>query len=380
MFPPDILLPGPTPVPTAIEQAMLTPMSDHRGQLFQPIHDGVYDKLGILFQLPQDGAAAVIPSSGTGALEAAVQNFFAPNDRVLAVTTGAFGQRFAEAARAMDLEVEEMAVPWGSAFTVEEVLDRIHRASYRGVLVTHNETSTGVTNPVVELARHWPRAGDRPLLVVDSISGVPSIPLTFDEAPVDVLIAASQKGFMCPPGLGILLVSGYALKKRPTTRRGRFYFDLAPYFDRQLPYTPAVSLWYGLHQALDLLLQEGASRRWARHRLLASMTRRFGEVGGFSPLVAEPIASATVTALGVPTGLTPQAVRAAVAARGLQIAGGMGPWAKTAIRIGHVGAVTPQALFGGLAVLAHLSPRPTEALAAAWDVWRQAAQDSGPSR
>jgi alanine-glyoxylate transaminase/serine-glyoxylate transaminase/serine-pyruvate transaminase len=371
MFPPDILLPGPTPVPYTIEQAMLTPMSDHRGGAFQPIHDAVYEKLCTLFHLPADGAAAVVPSSGTGMLEAAVQNFFGPGDRVLAVVTGGFGERFAEAASAMGLEVDKLTTEWGQAFAVEAVLERCRTTSYRGILVTHNETSTGVTNPVEALAEALGTEEVRPLLVVDSISGVPSIPLSMASGNIDVLIAASQKGFMCPPGLGILLANGRALAARPQERPGRFYFDLAPYFARQLPYTPAVSLWYGLNQALDLLLQEGEQARLARHRLLAAMTRRFGEAAGFPPLVEERFASCTVTALGLPEGMTPQALRSAVAARGLQIAGGMGPWAHRCIRVGHVGAVTPQALFGGLGIVAQFAPHPEAGLLAAWEAWRQ---------
>lgn len=374
MFPPDILLPGPTPIPAQVEQAMLTPMSDHRGAVFTPVHDAVRAKLGQLFEVPEGGGVAVLPASGTGALEAVAQNFFAPGDPVLAVVVGGFGQRFADIAQAMGLEVDRLEYPWGQPFAVSDIIERLGSRTYRGVLVTHNETSTGVTNPVETLAAAIPQTESRPLLLVDSISGVPSLPLSLADGRIDVIIAGSQKGFMCPPGLAVIVAGPNARERLAAERIGRYYFNLQPYFAGQLPYTPAVSLWYGLNTALDLLLEEGAQARLDRHRLLARMARAFGEAGGLKPLVEEEAASPTVTALSVPTPLTPAELRKAAGAHGLQIAGGMGPWHANAIRIGHVGAVTPQALLGGLGILAHFVPHPQAALLAAFDEWHHRIQ------
>lgn len=372
LFPPDLLLPGPTPVPDAVERAMLTPMSDHRGSVFEAVRVRVLAKLAQIFHMNEDDRIAILPASGTGTLEAVCQNFLSPGDRVLAVITGMFGRRFAEAAEAQGLAVDRMEVEWGTAFDVGEVLAKITSHDYHAVLVTHNETSTGVTNPVERLGAALHGATDAPLYLVDSISGVPSLPLFMDQPGIDVILAASQKGFMCPPGLGLVAAGPRALQRLPQDRPGRYYFDLRPYFEGHFPYTPAVSLWYGLDAALDLLLEEGEAPRYARHRLLGQMTRAFGSAGGFPPIVDEASASGTITSLRAPEGVTPQAIRQQAAARGLQIAGGLGPWQATAFRIGHVGAVSPQMLYAGLAVLAHQSAQPEAALEAAFRVWHRA--------
>jgi len=371
LFPPDLLLPGPTPIPESVQRAMMTPMSDHRGSIFEPVRVRVLEKLQQIFHVGADGAVAVLPSSGTGMLEAVCQNFLNPGDRALAVTTGMFGQRYYEAAVSMGITVDRLDLPWGRAFDVAQVLAKITENSYRAVLVTHNETSTGVTNPVERLATALSGADDAPLLIVDSISGVPSIPLFMDQPGIDVIIAASQKGFMCPPGLGLIAAGPRALKGLLKDRPGRYYFDLTPYFNGHFPYTPAVSLWYGLDAALDLLLTEGETARFARHHLLGAMARRFGEVAGWTPLAQAGYESATITSLKAPAGVTPQAIRQSARDRGLQIAGGLGPWAETAIRLGHVGAVTPQMLFASLGILAHQVSNPGEVLSEVFNVWHQ---------
>ncbi len=371
LFPPDLLLPGPTPVPESVQRAMLTSMSDHRGSVFDPVRIRVLEKLQKIFHVGSDGAVAVLPASGTGMLEAVCQNFLRPGDRALAVTTGLFGQRFYEAAVSMEIAVDRLEVPWGDAFDVAQVLAKATEQSYRAVLVTHNETSTGVTNPVDRLATALSGATDAPLLIVDSISGVPSLPLFIDQPGIDVIVAASQKGFMCPPGLGLIAAGPRALSRLLKERQGRYYFDLNPYFHGHFPYTPAVSLWYGLDAALDLLIDEGEAERFARHQLLGEMARRFGEVAGWPPLAELGHGSATITSLKTPEGTTPQSIRQAAKERGLQIAGGLGPWANTAIRLGHVGAVSPQMLFASLAVLAHQLSNPADVLAEVFAIWHQ---------
>ncbi len=373
MFTPDILLPGPTPVPFAIQQAMLTPMTDHRGSTFTPVLERVRQRLGELFAVGPDGGAVVLPASGTGALEATIQNFFREDDAVLAVCTGAFGNRFAEIAELHGLLVDRYTVPWGQAFNPTHLLTLLDQRDYRGVLLTHNETSTGVINPiqtVLQQIKSWPQAS-RPLVVVDSISGVPAMPMAMHSWGIDVALAASQKGFMCPPGLAIIAAGARGLERLQEKRSHRFYFDLLPYFAGKLPYTPATSLVYGLDKSLEMLQEEGASVRYRRHQLLSQITRSFGEAAGWRPLVEASVASPTVTALEVPNGQSPNQIRTQIAALGLQVAGGMGPWHDTVIRIGHVGAIAPASLFAGLSIVAHVTPHPTRGLDAAWQRWHQ---------
>ncbi len=359
-----ILLPGPTPIPKEVEQAMLTSMSDHRGSIFPAVHDAVQTKLANLFSAPSPRHVAVLPASGTGGLEAAIQNLFTPGDHVLVVETGLFGRRFGEVAEAHGLALDRIEITWGEPFNVSRVLERLSGATYRGILVTHNETSTGVLNPVTELAQQLHHQSDRPLLVVDSISGVPSIPLSVGED-IDVIIAGSQKGFMCPPGLAMLALSGRGRESVLHKRIGRFYFDLSPYLAGHLPYTPAISLWYGLNAALTLVEREGSERRLARHTLLRDIVRAYARAGGLTPLVEERWASPTVTALRLPGTIDPSRLRHNLEQRGLQIAGALGPWHNNVIRIGHVGAVDVGDLWAGLGLLAPELPYPEKALTAA---------------
>ncbi|MCL4351395.1 MAG: aminotransferase class V-fold PLP-dependent enzyme [Firmicutes bacterium] len=371
MFSPQILLPGPTPIPEAVQKAMLTSMSDHRGALFAPVVERVQHRLADLLQLEEEGAVAVIPASGTGALEAAVQNFFRPGQRILSVSTGAFGDRFAKVAESHGLLVDDLPFPWGQPFSPHDVMDRLRNNSYVGILVTQNETSTGVLNPIKELAQLLSTIPPetRPLYIVDSISGVPSVPMRMKDWGIDVVLAASQKGFMCPPGLAIVAAGGHARELSQKISGRTYYFDLAPYFQGQLPYTPAVSLWYGLDAALALLTEEGTEARYARHRIMAHMAAAFAAAVGWTPIVASKYASPTVTAIRLDPGQNPQQLRQQVFRAGLQIAGGMGPWHHDVVRIGHVGAVSPAMLYSGLGIIAHFAAQAESGLNAAWEVW-----------
>lgn len=371
MFSPQILLPGPTPIPEAVQKAMLTPMSDHRGAVFAPVVERVRHRLSALLQIDKEGAVAVIPASGTGALEAAVQNFFSPGQRILSVSTGAFGDRFAKVAESHGLLVDIQSFPWGLPFSPRDVMSRLEKNFYAGILVTQNETSTGVLNPIRELAsllRAIPPE-TRPLYIVDSISGIPSVPLQMKDWGVDVVLAASQKGFMCPPGLAIVAAGGKAREVYEKIPNRGYYFDLGPYFQGQLPYTPAVSLWYGLDAALTLLEEEGTEARYARHRTMGQMAAAFATAVGWLPIVASEYASPTVTAIRLTPDQNPQKLRQQVSQAGLQIAGGMGPWHHDAIRIGHVGAVSPAMLYSGLGILAHFAANAEAGLSAAWNIW-----------
>ncbi len=361
-----ILLPGPTPIPPTVQEALVRPMNDHRGTPFTEVNNRVRSELANLFNAPSLNHIAIFPASGTGGLEAAVVNFCRPHDRVLSIETGLFGRRFGEVALAHQVQVDHIKVPWGKSFEVPEVIDRLNHFPYRAVLVTHNETSTGVVNPVVTLAEALVRTApeSRPILLVDSISGVPSMPL-FLTGGVDVIIAASQKGFMCPPGLALLALSDRARAAViDNDRPGRFYFDLRPYLADQLPYTPAVGLWHALDAALTLLRQEGAETRYRRHRILRDAVRAFAKAGGLTLLVEEPVASPTVTALALPDSIEAGTLRENLERVGLQIAGAPGPWHHKAIRIGHVGYLDLADVVAGLGLIAPYLPDPAGAMTA----------------
>lgn len=376
-----LLLPGPTPVPWPVALAGARPMAPPRGQGFKDLIEHTLTDLADL--IGTSGKAAILPCSGTGALECAVQNFIAPGSRVLAVVAGAFGARFKAIAEAGGAAVTVLDVPLGKAPTADALIEALQLAPYEVLLLTHNETSTGVILPVPELTKAARSVRPDLVVMVDSISGFPSLPLDMDRAGIDVAVAASQKGFMAPPGLGLVGVGPRGLAARVPERPGRFYFDLGPYFTGRLPYTPAISLWYGLAEAISLLNAEGAAARLLRHKLLGRMVRAGGKAMGLFPMVEESIASPTVTALSVPEGIAPKDLLAKAADYGIQASPAFGPWAQRAIRVGHVGAITPLDALGAVAALeasvfdlrqeAGLAPlaKPAAGVSAAWTLMRE---------
>jgi alanine-glyoxylate transaminase/serine-glyoxylate transaminase/serine-pyruvate transaminase len=341
---PKLLLPGPTPVPPQVEQAIMTPMQNHRGPEITALHQRLQERLG---QLWGSAGVGLLPASGTGALEALLANALPPGEAVLAVTAGAFGDRFGQIAERLGLQVDWLRLPWGEAVDPERVLQRLRAGRASAVLLTHNETSTGVLNPLKDLARAVSGAVD--LVLVDSVSGTPSVPLEMADWGIDGVAAASQKGFMLPPGLGLVALGPGARARF----RGRpsLTWDLAPYLDGQWPYTPPVALLHGLAASLDLLDEEGAPARFRRHRLMAQMVREGAQALGFTGLACPDRASPTVTALAPPTGVDPARLRSWCRAHGLELAGGQGPWKSRAVRVGHVGYVGPLDMVGALAVL-----------------------------
>ena len=338
-----LFIPGPTPVPTAVLSAGAQQMQDHRGPGFTALYRAVRANLT---ELGGAADAAVLPASGTGGLEAVAASLLRPGMRVLAPVAGAFGERFAKVAEVLGAEVERMEFPWGEAIDADAVAGRA-RDGFDAVLLTQNETSTGVLHPTDAVARLL--AGG-PLLLLDAISGFPALPLQV-EGRYDAAVACSQKGFMAPPGLAVVLLS----QRGATQVRGgsprSVYFDLRPYLTGDLPYTPPVSLIAALSEAMRLLREEGAERRFARHRLLSRMARAAGRALGLEPLAAEAVTSPTVTALTLPQDIDPGVLRAAVRQEGAVLAGGQGRLKQRVVRIGHVGAIMPLELLGAVGAL-----------------------------
>ena len=239
----------------------------------------------------------------------------------------------------------------GSIPGVEEVAARLRVRPARGLLMVHNETSTGRLQPVAAWAEAARAALPDILCVADAISSVPSAPLDMDAAGIDVALAASQKGFMAPPGLGLVALGARALEALRKERPGRMYFDLPGYVDHHWVSTPVIAHWYALEASLALLAEEGDEARYARHAAMGRLVRAAGRAMGLTPLAPEDAASPTVTVLGVPQGLTAPRVIAQARLYGAALAGAMGPWADRAVRIGHVGAVTPLDMMAAVSAL-----------------------------
>ena len=338
----NLRTPGPTPIPREVRHAQAQQMIDHRGgefaEMLRETSAGLAELIG------SSGEVLLLTGSGSGAMEAAVVNSLSPGDRALVVSIGAFGDRFAAIANAFGATVERFDVEWGSAADPRAVADHLARSEpYRAVLITHNETSTGVANPMRELAEAVRGAPGEPLLIVDGISALGAMPFEMDAWGVDLVVSASQKAWMASPGIAIAALSERAWAANSDARMPRAYWDFgeARSFGAkgQTPWTPAISVLYGLQVGVRKLGEEGRERTWARHAAVAD-----GVVAGIEALGLRPVApperrSSTVTAAWLPDGIEWAPFNAAMRARGLVIAGGQGKWTGRILRFGHMGDV-----------------------------------------
>ena len=338
----NLRTPGPTPCPEDVLDAMSGPMINHRGPEFSELIFSITEKLQKVFGTEED--VFVLTSSGTGCLEAAIVNTLSPGDKVLAVTVGSFGERFASVAQAYGAEVIRLNVEWGKAADPDAVRDALAAdPNIKAVLITHNETSTGITNDLQSLSKVIKDEFDK-LFLVDAVSSLGCIPLPMDEWRCDVVGTASQKGMMVPPGLGFISMSADAWAAHKTSTMGRFYFDLgaAQRYLRmgQTPWTPGLPLYYGLNVALDRLLEEGMEQVYRRHARLAHFTRESLKAMGLE-LFADPAhASDTVTAVWTPEGIDgPQLLEQLRVDDAVVLAEGQGKMEGKLFRVGHMGYV-----------------------------------------
>ncbi len=347
----QLRIPGPTPLPDEVLDAMSRPMISHRGAEFHALMRDVTERLKFCFQTEND--LLVFPAAGTGGLEAAIANLFSPGDTVISLTVGAFGERFAEIAERFGLHVVRVASPWGQAAdlcALREALAEYPAA--KAVLATHNETSTGVQNDVEGAGRIAGEHGA--LLLVDAISSMGAVDIPMDRWGIDVAVTASQKAWMAPPGLAMLSVSERAWEAWREATLPRFYWDFREarrFLERdETPYTPAVSLLFGLQASLHLIMDEGLPQVFARHERLRDRVRAGALRLGLVPFAADAVASRTVTALCVPQGLKAGDIVSAMRERGVVIAAGQDAYTEKIVRIGHMGLVSEEDMDEVLAV------------------------------
>ncbi len=338
----ELRIPGPTPCPPEVLQAMTKQMINHRGEEFTKILNGVTDKLKQLFQTKND--VFLLTASGTGGLEAAIVNTLSPGDKVLSVSIGVFGERFATIAQRFGAEVIPLRFEWGKAAEPEAIHQALQsEPKIKAVLVTHNETSTGVTNDLA-LISSVVKEFDK-LLLVDAISSLSSIDLPVDEWHCDVVVTGSQKGWMVPPGLAMVSVSQEAWQAHSEARMPRFYLDFSQakrYLERgQTPWTPAVSIVFALSVALDMMLKEGLPNIIARHARVGRVAREGVKSLGLSLFADEDYASNTVTAVSSSNGLdTKKLLQILREEHQIVLGGGQQQLDGKIFRIGHLGWVT----------------------------------------
>jgi aspartate aminotransferase-like enzyme len=318
-------------------------MINHRGPEYMALQRELIAGLKQAFRT--QGDVQIFPASGTGGLEAAVVNTLSPGDRVVAVPTGAFGQRFAEIAEAYGADVRRLEVEWGRAATPEAVAGVLREEpKARAVLLTHNETSTGVLHDLPAIVRAARQVRPELLILVDSISGMLAADLRTDEWDLDVVVGGSQKAWMIPPGLTFVSISARAWAAHREARMPRFYFDFTrmrkSMESDQTPYTPALPQLFGLQVALGKILEEGLEGSVKRHARLGAATRAAVRAMGLDLFAEEGRYSNSLTAVVVPDGIEAKALRSRMRdGRGVVIAGGQGPIKERIIRIGHLGYV-----------------------------------------
>jgi len=338
----NLRIPGPTPLPNEVLQAMTKQMINHRGAEFEQILIGVTDKLKQLFQTKGD--VFLLTGSGTAGLEAAIVNTLSPEDKVLSVSIGVFGERFATIAQQFGAEVIPLRFEWGKPADADAVRQALQtEPKIKAVLVTHNETSTGITNDLASISSVVKEFNK--LLLVDAISGLGSINLPVDDWHCDVTVTASQKGWMAPPGLAMVSVSQEAWQAHSRARMPRFYWDFAQaksYLEKgQTPWTPAISTVFALSASLEMMLKEGLPNIIARHARVSQATREGIKSLGLSLFAEESYASNTVTAVWSSDGLDAKKLLQILREEHqIVLAGGQQRLDGKIFRIGHLGWVT----------------------------------------
>jgi alanine-glyoxylate transaminase / serine-glyoxylate transaminase / serine-pyruvate transaminase len=340
-----LFIPGPTNVPEDVRMAMNVPMQDQRGPDFGAFTLSILADLKKVFRTTT-GQVMLFPGSGTGAWEAAITNTLNPGDRVLMARHGQFSTLWAEMATRLGLTVDVIDVAWGAGAPVNEFMRKLaadRKGEIKAVFVTHNETATGVTSDIAAVRRALDDCFHDALLFVDGVSSVGSIDFRMDDWGVDLAVTGSQKGLMCPAGLGILGVSAKAMKASETATMRRAYFEFRDFKQTvetgYFPYTPPTQILHGLRRALDRINAEGLDNVFARHTRLAEGVRRAVAAWGLSPCAEHPsLASNTVTAIRVPDGVDARdVIRIGYERYNTSFGSGLSRLAGKVFRIGHLG-------------------------------------------
>jgi aspartate aminotransferase-like enzyme len=374
-----LMLPGPTPVPESVLLALAQHPMSHRSSDFTQIVAEVTERLKWLYQSQND--VLILTASGTGAMEAGMINFLSPGDRVLVGNNGKFGDRWAKVCQTYGLQVEQITAPWGKPLEPDDFKTRLEadrQQQIKAVILTHSETSTGVLNDLATINRHV-KAHGQALIIVDAITSLAATPVPVAEWGLDVVVCASQKGLMMPPGLSFVSVSAPAWEAYAEARLPRFYFDLGKYRQAaakdSTPFTPPVNLFFALQVALQMLQREGLTSIFARHLRQMKATRAAMKALGLPLLAPDAAASPAITAVA-PVTVEADQLRSLVSQRfNIAIAGGQDHLKGQIFRIGHLGFVsdrdiltTVSALEAALQELNQHSFTPAAAIAAAAQV------------
>lgn len=344
----NLRIPGPTPLPLEVLKALSQQMINHRGHAYEEIQRRITENLKYFFQTKND--IFLYTSSGMGGLEGAVSNFFSPADKLIHFTCGEFGNRWAEIGRRFGGEVVHVKFPLGEAVDRDEVYKvLISQPKIDGVFFTHNETATGVLNAISDFAPIVKAHSSKPLLLVDGISSLGAVDLPMDTLGIDVLISASQKAWMAPPGFAFIAISPAAWERHTKAKMPHYYFDISMYKEfaakNQTPATPAVSVLFAMDTSLQMMKKEGREKIYKRHLTLMHYLRNGITKLGLQLFVDDADASPTVTSIKVPAGVDAKEWLAILKEKyNCILTGGMGEAKGKIIRVAHMGWVNKRDL------------------------------------
>lgn len=332
-----LFIPGPVDVNDEIAAAQTQPMLAHRSAQFEEIFRRAGDNARQLFIT--QSRVLICASSGTGFHEAAVRNLV--QQRVLCCVNGAFAARWQQVAETNGKQTDVLETAWKEPITPDLVRAALKKADYEAILIVHNETSTGLVNPVRDLAAAVKEVSPNTLICVDAVSSLAADRVEMDAWGLDFVLTSSQKAIALPPGISLAAVSDRAMQKAETVQNRGWYFDLVRMEKHRLkdstPATPAIGLVYALDMQLQRILKEGLEARFARHAAMAELTQTWALGRGLQLYAPEGYRSKTVTTVDNTRGIDVGKLNAFLGERGMRIANGYGPLKNKTFRIGHMG-------------------------------------------
>ena len=349
-----LMIPGPTNVDPSVLRSLSRPTLSHVSGEFATLLKETVKDLQKIFQT----AGIVLPVAGTGTLasEIALANILEPEDRVLAISGGYFGDRLAEVATILGASVGKMQVSWGALPDVREVDRKLSADHYKAVLAVHVDTSTGAANPAQEIAATAKSHGV--LFVLDAVCSLGGIELAMDAWGIDVCFAGSQKALAVPPGLAVVGFGASAVKTREN-RNGpmaTYYGDIKrwiPVLEDPTAYfaTHPVNMIYALNRGCQMILEEGLGERFKRHARIANAFRSAMQSIGLTLLCRESDSANTMTVIYYPNGVDDLRFRKCLVDSGIVVAGGLGPLKGKTFRVGHMGNVDKNDLLATISAI-----------------------------
>jgi len=334
-----MFVPGPVDVDDEVLQAQAQPMMPHRSKEFEDIFRRASEKAQKLFFTQY--RVILSASSGTGLQEAAIRNFV--DEKVLSCVNGAFADRWYDVAVSNGKNAEKLAFEWDQPVDPERVAAAVKQGAHEALTIVHNETSTGLQNPVKEVAEAVRAVAPDTLILVDAVSSLSGAKIETDAWGLDMVLTSSQKAIALPPGLALAAVSDRALEKAKTVENRGWYFDLLRLEKHRnkdsSPATPVMPLIFALDRQLDRILAEGLENRFARHSAMAKRVQEWADAHDLSMYAPEGYRSQTVTTIKNERGIDIADMNSFLKKRGMRLANGYGQLKNITFRIAHMGEI-----------------------------------------